>query len=131
MFIIQGPTYYSHAVISSTIVIRLVEHLKYLSLDPRALDSLDVWLATIGMVASTGTAHHETFMQRARVIVASLELESFHDTMAHFKTVLWLAAQTEDVFRLHWDAVFSIQTLTESSFLALCTSPDITGTTFI
>jgi hypothetical protein len=132
MFIVQGPTYYSHAVILNTIVIRLIEHLKYLATDTRVLDSLDVWLVTIGMAASTGAAHHQMFMQRARVIAASLQLENFQDALLHIKTVLWLAtSQGEDVFRPHWDAVFDVANQTESSYLTLCTSPNITGKTFI
>jgi multisubunit Na+/H+ antiporter MnhF subunit len=132
MFIVQGPTYYSHAVISNTIVIRFVEHLKYLALTTRVHDSLDVWLVTIGMVASTGTANHKVFMERARVIAASLQLENFHETLMHIRNVLWLeTAQSEGVFQPHWDAVFNIADPTESSYITFCTSPSITGTTFI
>jgi multisubunit Na+/H+ antiporter MnhF subunit len=132
MFIVQGPTYYSHAVILNTIVIRLVEHLKYLALATRVLDSLDIWLVTIGMVASTGTAHHKIFIERARVIAASLHLENFRDTLVHIKNVLWLeTTQSEDVFRPHWDAVFSVADQTESSYLTFCPSPYMMGTTFI
>lgn len=132
MFIVQGPTYYSHAVISNTIVIRLIEHLKYLSLSTRVFDCLDVWLVAVGMVASTGTAHHQIFMERARIIAASLQLQNFHDTLVHIRNVLWLeTTQSEDVFRPHWDAVFGIADQTESSYLTFCVSPNITGTTFI
>ncbi|OKL62738.1 hypothetical protein UA08_01130 [Talaromyces atroroseus] len=108
MFIIQGPTYYSHAVILNTTVTRFIEHLKQLESTPRAYDSLDVWLLAIGMVASTGTAHYRWFMETARAMAASLQLGNCNDALVHIKCVLWLGTlQGEDIFRPHWDAILS------------------------
>ncbi|KGO36364.1 Protein of unknown function DUF3468 [Penicillium expansum] len=109
MFITQGPTYYSHAVILNKIMIRFMENLEHLASTSRVYDSLDVWFGAVGMVASAGTAHHRWFINRARNIAAALQLENFSDTLVHIKTVLWLEKpQSEDLFRSHWDTVFNL-----------------------
>jgi hypothetical protein len=108
MFIIQGLTYYSHAVIFNTIVTRFMEHLKQLESTPCIYDSLDVWLLAIGMGASTGTTHYRWFMERAWAMAASLQLGNWNDALARIKRVLWLETlQGEDIFRPHWDAILS------------------------
>lgn len=107
MLIIQGPTYYSHALILNTIVTRFTEHLEQLESTARMHDSLDVWLVAIGMVASTGTTHYQWFMKSARAMAASLQLGNWNDTLVHIKSVLWLETlQGEDIFRPHWDVIF-------------------------
>jgi hypothetical protein len=108
MFITQGPTYYSHAVILNTIVTRFMEHLKQLELTPRLHDSLDVWFLAIGMVASAGTTHYQWFMERAQAMAVSLQLGSWDDILVCTKSILWLETlQGEDTFRPHWDAILN------------------------
>lgn len=134
MFIVQGPTYYSHAVISNTIVIRLAEHFRYLAPPNRMIDSLDVWLVSIGMIASTGTAHHRVFVDRARNIASSLQLQSPYETLAHVKDVLWLEnTHIEHLFQSHWDTVFNVTDQTQSSYLLTFSAASnlTTGPTFI
>ncbi|KAJ5783411.1 transcriptional regulator family: Fungal Specific TF [Penicillium psychrosexuale] len=124
MFIAQGPTYYSHAVILNTIVIRFIEHLEHLASTPRVFDSLDVWFAAVGMVASAGTTHHRWFMDRARDIAAALQLSNFSDTLVHIKNVLWLEKpQGADLFRSHWDTVFNLMDQSGLSDLSMSVSP--------
>ncbi|CAG7946256.1 unnamed protein product [Penicillium nalgiovense] len=109
MFIAQGPTYYSHAVIQNTIVVRFMEQLEHLA-STRVYDSLDVWFAAVGLVASAGTAHHGWFMKRAQDIAAALQMGNFGDTLTHIKAVLWLEKpQSEDLFRSHWDTIFDFK----------------------
>ncbi|KAJ5779276.1 hypothetical protein N7457_006996 [Penicillium paradoxum] len=123
MFIAQGPTYYSHAVIMNTIVIRFMENLERLASTPRAYDSLDVWFVSIGMVASIGTAHQRWFVKKAEELAASLQLYSFKDTLIHITSVLWLEKpQAEDAFRAHWNAILNPadQPLPD---LRMCVSP--------
>ncbi|KXG50951.1 Protein of unknown function DUF3468 [Penicillium griseofulvum] len=123
MFIAQGPTYYSHAVILNTIVIRFMEHLEYLS-STRAYDSLDVWFAAVGLVASAGTAHHRWFMKRAQDVAAFLQLGDFSDTLVHIKAVLWLEKpQSEDLFRSHWDTIFNCTDQSILSDLSVSVTP--------
>lgn len=132
MFIAQGPTYYSHAVILNTIVMRFLAHLEHLAATPRVYDSLDVWFVAIGMVASAGTAHYELFVKKAEEIAASLQLGSFHETLIHMKNVLWLEKpQGENVFRAHWDAVLNDMDPPVVSDLAMCVSPYNTSGEFI
>ncbi|CAG8052245.1 unnamed protein product [Penicillium olsonii] len=133
MFIVQGPTYYTHAVISNTIVIRLIEHFRYLAPPTHVFDSLDVWLTAVGMVASTDTDHHQSFVERAREIAISLQLKSFQDVMVHIKSVIWLEKHhIEEIFRSHWDIIFNLAETTASPYLlTFSASPDMTGATFI
>ncbi|RJE25106.1 hypothetical protein PHISCL_02577 [Aspergillus sclerotialis] len=108
MFIIQGPTYYSHAVIFNTILTRFTEHLTQLQLTPHFYGSIYVWILTVGMVASTGTPHYQWFMERAQDVTSSLQLGSWNDVFTRIKRVLWLETmQGECIFQLHWDAILS------------------------
>lgn len=108
MFIIHGPTYYSHAVILNTMVTLFMEQFRQLEKTPRVYDSLDVWLFAIGMVASTGTTNYQWFKEKARAIAASLQLDNCDDALFHIKSVLWLETlQGEDIFRPHWEAILS------------------------
>ncbi|OLN88055.1 hypothetical protein CCHL11_00219 [Colletotrichum chlorophyti] len=111
MFIIQGPTYYSHAFMLNTIVAQLMGHLKQIDNSPacRTRGSLDVWTCAIGMVASGGTAHYQWFVERAQILVASLPLCSWYDVVGHLKSLLWLeASPSENIFRPHWDAILGV-----------------------
>jgi hypothetical protein len=131
MFIAQGPTYYSHAVILNTIVIRFIEHLEHLS-STRAYDSLDVWFAAVGLVASAGTAHQRWFMKRAQDVAAFLQLGDFSDTLSHIKAVLWLEKpQSEDLFRSHWDTIFNCTDQSILPDLSVSVSPYSSSVEFI
>lgn len=108
MFVVQGPTYYSHAVIFNNMLARLTEHLKQLETTPRLYGALDAWLVAIGMVASAGTEHYQWFNERGSVVAAALQLGSWDDVFTCIKRVLWLETQQgEGIFRPHWDAVLS------------------------
>ncbi|KAE8352456.1 hypothetical protein BDV28DRAFT_125480 [Aspergillus coremiiformis] len=129
MFIIQGPTYYSHAVIMNAIVTRLMEHLKGLDLSPHVYDSLDVWLLAVGMVASTGTTHYQWFMERARAMAISLQLRNWNDALIRIRSILWLETlQSEDIFQPHWDAILSATNQPGTPRFTVCVSPSSNGT---
>lgn len=107
MFIIQGPTYYSHAVILQDIMTRLIFQLEQLEANHRAYDALHVWLYAIGLVASTGTADYTWFSNRAGTIAASMSLTGWEDVLSQIKNVMWLdVPHGEAMFRSHWDEVF-------------------------
>ncbi|KAJ5597977.1 hypothetical protein N7537_008061 [Penicillium hordei] len=132
MFTAQGPTYYSHAVILNTILIRFLENLEHLASTPRVYHSFDVWFAAVGMVASAGTAHHQQFMERARGIAAALQLANFGDTLIHIKTVLWLEKpQSEDLFRSHWNTILNPTDQSVVSDLSMSVSPYSSSVEFI
>ena len=115
MFTIQGPTYYSHAVILEMIVNRFVRHLQRLEVSLRVYERRDFWLLAIGMVASSGTANYQWFVERALTLAASSTLDNGDDVIADIRSVLWLnIPQFENVFRSHWDPIFSIVVPPES-----------------
>ncbi|KAL5340455.1 hypothetical protein BJX70DRAFT_387276 [Aspergillus crustosus] len=106
MFIIHGPTYYSHVVIMNTITSRLVDNLTALDASPRFYESLDVWLVSIGLVVSKNTPHYETFKTRAEVIIPLFQLQSWNHVFGHIKSILWMEnSQTDHIFRPPWEAI--------------------------
>ncbi|RDW93397.1 Zn(II)2Cys6 transcription factor [Aspergillus mulundensis] len=110
MFIIHGPTYYSHAVIMGSVVARLVNALAHLDDSPRAQEYvlLDVWITAIGLVASANTPHTLWFAKKAQSLVESLQLQSWDDVLLHLRGVLWLeTGHCEQIFRLYWDPVLA------------------------
>jgi multisubunit Na+/H+ antiporter MnhF subunit len=123
MFLVQGPTYYSHAVIMDMIITRLKGHLGQLESTDRVYDSVDVWILAIGMVASTGTPNYSWFMDRARSLSASLLLENCEDVLLHIKRVLWLdITQGENAFRPHWESILAGKYPLDSPTYAICAS---------
>ncbi|KAJ5904366.1 hypothetical protein N7504_006749 [Penicillium tannophilum] len=115
MLIIQGPTYYSHAVIMNSMVTRFVECFKQLESAPRVYDSLDVWFISIGLLTSTGTPNYEWFIEKAQVVSASLQLNDFDDALVQIKSVLWLETpQGDENFRSHWDHVLNVENTPQS-----------------
>ncbi|PQE26655.1 C6 zinc finger domain-containing protein [Rutstroemia sp. NJR-2017a WRK4] len=108
MFIIHGPTYYSHAVILNKIVSQFVENLDKVDLEPRVYDSLIIWLLGIGMVASSGTVFYQRFTQKAHAASTSLQLVDSNAAVIRIKSILWLEMPLiEDAFRSHWGAVLN------------------------
>lgn len=106
MFTIQGPTYYSHAVILNMMVARFMEHLTRLYSTPHVPGSLDLWLFSNGLVASSGTPLYQWFMERARALAAELQMTNWDNVLSRIKCILWLeTAHAEGIFRLHWDAI--------------------------
>jgi hypothetical protein len=109
MFLVQGPTYYSHAVIFNENVRRLVAHLKRIDSNPRAHGLLSVWLYGVGMVAAAGTTYYEPLVERAGNVAGLLHVADSDEAMAHVKSVLWLdAPHAEGIFRRHWDAALNM-----------------------
>ena len=110
MFITQGPTYYSHAVIFDTMLTRFAHHFTHLeaTVTPRGCDAIDVWLVAVGMVAATGTDRYRLFTDKARHVTASLRLGTWDDALVRIRSVLWLETMHgETIFRPHWDAILS------------------------
>nr|BAX09281.1 hypothetical protein [Aspergillus stellatus] len=106
MFIIHGPTYYSHDVIMSTMVIRLINNLTLLESTSRSYEAVDVWILAIGLVASSNTPQYQWFVRRAEAVALSLRIRDWNDALMRMKCILWLETwQGEDVFRPHWDTL--------------------------
>jgi hypothetical protein len=108
MFIIQGPTYFSHAVIFNQILHRFTQHLKQLESVHHTHDPIDVWFLAVGMVAATGTPEYLWLIERARAVAALLYLNTWDDVSSRITSVLWLDTQEgKSIFRPHWDAVLN------------------------
>lgn len=109
LFITQGPTYYTHAVLSNTIVSHLVENLTHLTSLPRAQGSLDVWLLAIGIVASNGTTHRQWFAEQIQSLAPRLGITCWEDALLRIRRILWLETpHAESLFRPHWDAAVNV-----------------------
>ncbi|EEY14084.1 C6 zinc finger domain-containing protein [Verticillium alfalfae VaMs.102] len=101
MFIIQGPTYYPHTVIMSDVIRNLIENREQLDPSP-----FDIWIFTIGLAASVGTAQYQWFLERARAAATSLQLREWGHVLAHTRAILWSETLCEgDVFRPAWDDI--------------------------
>ncbi|EAU37839.1 predicted protein [Aspergillus terreus NIH2624] len=125
MFIVQGPTYFSHAVILNTIVARLMSHITELESIHHEYGFFDVWLLAVGMVASAGTAHYSWFVERARAMARSLDFESWNEVLVNMKKILWLeTVPIENTFRPHWDRMFNAADATGVLDLSQCAGPE-------
>ncbi|KAL4935998.1 hypothetical protein BDV06DRAFT_217019 [Aspergillus oleicola] len=106
MFIIHGPTYYSHDVIMNNLIIRLISNLVRLYSIPRCYESIDIWILAIGLVASANTPQYQWFVDKSTHIASSLQTRSWVDISTHIKAIMWMETpQGGCVFRPHWDAL--------------------------
>lgn len=107
MFILQGPTYYSHAVILQDVITRYIISLEQLESEMRVYNELDLWLHAVGLVASAGTADYSWFAGRTMIITSSMAFNECEDLITRVKNVLWLNIPNgETMFRHHWDEAF-------------------------
>jgi hypothetical protein len=108
MFIIHGPTYYSHAAILYSITVQLKTRLDCLTTQPLTHDALAIWLLSVGMVSSIGTPDYQWFMGQADSAKASLGLQTWEDILIRLKNVLWLEKhQGAALFQRQWGVVLA------------------------
>jgi len=132
MFIIQGPTYFSHAVIFTRTLNQFMGNFEQLQATQNLDGPLDVWFLTVGMAASVGTPHYRWLAGKAKTTAAALDMAGWGDTLVRVKSVLWLETQqSECVFRPHWDAVFNEESQPEPPDIPVYMSPGVTGASFI
>ncbi|KAL2139813.1 hypothetical protein VTI28DRAFT_4668 [Corynascus sepedonium] len=131
MFMIQGPTYFTHAVIFNRLLERFLEYLQ-LRKPQHISDPIDVWLFAVGVTAAARTPHYPWFVERATVAASTLQLSTWDHVLARIKDVLWLdISKGEALFRPHWDAVFSAATHPEPPDLPACMLPSVPSAAFI
>jgi hypothetical protein len=124
MFIIQGPTYYSHAVILNSIVTKYIANMERLESIPHVFDALDVWLLTIGSVASAGTPNHAFFAARIRNVCVHLDITDFHDMLEYIRSICWIGgSHGEDLLCPHWNTTFADHSQLDLANLAVDLSP--------
>ncbi|KFY35660.1 hypothetical protein V494_05719 [Pseudogymnoascus sp. VKM F-4513 (FW-928)] len=66
---------------------------------------LEIWAASVGMVASTSTADGQWFMDQASTAAVGLSLHSWEDVLAHLETVLWVRTGREAAFQEKWEEI--------------------------
>jgi hypothetical protein len=102
MFLVHGPTYYSHASILHSLSLRLKHHLDSL-VSPDTEDSLLLWLLSVGSAAAIRTSESRWFKERMTVQCANLGLRCWEDFKAHLKRVLWCERRPQGPFQQMWE----------------------------
>lgn len=124
MFLIQGTTYFSHAVMLNALVERFMEHVRLLESTGRLPGSFDIWYLTVGMAASTRTEHYAFFLEKSQALATFWGLANWDDVLSHIRSVLWLEApQSEHLFRTPWESLLGIRNASKTTDLALRPSP--------
>lgn len=109
MFLLHGPTYYSHMAILKSLVLQLELHLTSMMSSQGFHDPLSVWLLSIGMVASIGTEENHWFVTQATRISEILGLQSWEAVEGRLKTILWLDDKCGVMFRQSWEQIVNSQ----------------------
>ena len=102
MFLVHGPTYYSHAAILHSLILRLKHNLDSL-VSPDTEDSLMLWLLSVGSAAGIGTSESQWFKQRMTAQCSKLDLRRWDDFKAHLKRVLWYEMRSQGPFQQMWE----------------------------
>ncbi|KAJ5082314.1 hypothetical protein N7532_011357 [Penicillium argentinense] len=98
MFSVQGPTYYTHAVILDSTIAKFMRNLQRLENISQGCGTLTVWFLAVGMIASVGTAYYGWFTEAARAMAISLHIEDSTDALVRIKSVLWLGKSTDGFY---------------------------------
>ncbi|KFY13265.1 hypothetical protein V492_03374 [Pseudogymnoascus sp. VKM F-4246] len=107
MLTIHGTTYYSHHYLVNTILLQLKRYFMTMAEENYTYGPLEIWAASVGMVASTSTADGQWFMDQASTAAVGLSLHSWEDVLAHLETVLWVRTGREAAFREKWEEIVS------------------------
>ena len=107
MFIIHGPTYYSHVHVLNTIIIQIKSHISTMLSVRECQDSLLLWLLTVGAVASIGTNENHWFRNEAITAAGTVGVQHWDDIEAHLSRVLWLGTRPSVLFQQTWEDILS------------------------
>jgi hypothetical protein len=99
MFIIHGPTYYSHLHVLNTLIIQLKFHLSLMLSLGGCQDSLLLWFLSVGVIASTGTNESRWFRIEARTVAEALGVQFWEDIEVHLRRILWLETRSRVLFQ--------------------------------
>ncbi|KAH7369525.1 hypothetical protein BKA65DRAFT_697 [Rhexocercosporidium sp. MPI-PUGE-AT-0058] len=106
MFVIHGPTYYSHAAILHQITLSLQVHLQELVLSEDINASLLIWCLSVGLSASTGTAARDWFINHAATTAHSLGIENYDGVESCLRSIFTLDVRSETMFCGAWEPIF-------------------------
>lgn len=107
MLTIHGTTYYSHHHLVYTILLQLKGYYMALSHSNYTHGPLEIWVSSVGMVASTSTTDYQWFIDRACAAAVALSLHTWEDVLTHLESVLWVRTQQDAVFREKWEEIFN------------------------
>ncbi|KAH9222402.1 hypothetical protein DL95DRAFT_173440 [Leptodontidium sp. 2 PMI_412] len=107
MFVIHGPTYYSHAAILHQITLVLQNRLQELEQSQDMDVSLFLWCLSVGLSASTGTEEHDWFFNRAATSTHSLGIETHDSVEFYLRNIFTLDVRSETMFRGAWGPIFA------------------------
>lgn len=105
MFIIHGPTYYSHANLLNTLVLELQHFLSQLPLFIEGQESLFIWLYSVGAVASISTHEGRWFYVKASELSAAINLNSWNDVESQLERILWRKSAAGILFQQTWEGI--------------------------
>ena len=112
MFIIHGPTYYYHAVILKSLILKLKIRLEFLP-PSETSNALSIWLLFVGMTGAIGTEHHNWFVEKLRVVAIKRSLRSWDDVEPLLQTILWMKTTPGSLFQQAWlqatSTLFAVQ----------------------
>lgn len=101
MFIMHGPTYYSHLGILYKLVHQLQHHIQALAIIS-CYDDLVLWCLTVGMLASMGTDNHTRWASQALGLSKTLGLCCWDDIERRLQIILPVDATSRSIFRTVW-----------------------------
>jgi len=107
MFIIHGPTYYSHVHLLNTLIIQLKSHINSMLSWRECQDSMLLWLLSVGAVASIGTNENDWFCNEAGTIAGTLGARGWDDIEMHLSKVLWLGTRSSVLFQQTWEDILA------------------------
>lgn len=117
MFLLHGHSYYPHAEILHSLVVRLRHHLELWTESASLFfdDTLKIWLLSVGLVAAAATPAWDWFAQQAALASGHYELQSWSDVLDRMDGVLWhVSERSENTFHAAWTHVLSAEGLTFS-----------------
>jgi hypothetical protein len=102
MFIIHGPTYYSHATILSNLILQLRHHLEIFLSSSDYQYQFTIWLLSVGLVGSLGMESHQWFAKQTAALSARLDVRSWDHAEIALRSVLWYNTKYTSMFRQIW-----------------------------
>jgi len=108
MFILHGPTYYSHAAILNTLVLQLQHQIMALVSQKALCGEVQTWIYSMGLVGSIGTETHDWFLKQSAMVSNRLEIDSWELVKSQLESIVWLPnMMCEMVFRQTWETIIT------------------------
>ena len=106
MFLVHGPTYYSHASILHSLLLQLKLHLESL-ITSKPQNAFLLWLLSVGAVAATETNESKWFRERVTALSTEMGIQYWEDFKAHMERILWFKARAQVLFQQMWEEIIT------------------------